>query len=160
MSNSKVIVFRSGNEDYAVSVDYIISIEKVESTNRIPHLPSYVDGFTKSRGELLPILDFEQILYNKSNQSDDNKLIMIKVDGFSFALKVVEAKEILDIPEELLMQVGLVNYSKTRYFTAVANLEGGMITIVSPSILVDSLEGIKEIKEYMVQAKIEQQEQL
>lgn len=159
MTNSKVVVFRSGNEDYAVSVDQIVSIEKVEHTNRIPHLPNYVDGLTKSRGELVPILDFEQILYNTSNQSDESKLIMIKVEGFSFALKVVEAKEILDIPEDKLMQVGLVNYSKTRYFTAVANLEERMITIVSPSILVDSLEGIKEIKDFLVQAKAEEQEQ-
>lgn len=160
MTNSKVVVFRSGNEEYAVSVDHIVSIEKVENTNRIPHLPNYVDGLTKSRGELVPILDFEQILYKQTNQAQESKLIMIKVDGFSFALKVAEAKEILDIPETLLMQVGLVNYSKTRYFTAVANLENRMITIVSPLILVDSLEGIKEIKDFLIQAKTEEQEQL
>lgn len=150
MSNSKVVVFRSGNEEYAVSVDHVISIERVENTNRIPHLPDYVDGFTRNRGELLPILDFENILYGRSNHDSESKLLVLKVQEFSFAIKVLEATEILDIPEDKLMQVGLVNYSKTRYFTAVANLEDRMITIVSPAILVDSLEGIKEIKQYMV----------
>lgn len=157
MANTKVVVFRSGNEEYAVSVDHVISIEKVENTNRIPHLPDYVDGFTKNRGDLLPILDFEIILYNRSNQHAESKLLVLKVDEFSFALKVLEATEILDIPEELLMQVGLVNYSKTRYFTAVANLENRMITLVSPAVLVDSLDGIKEIKQYMVNLEAQEE---
>ncbi|MBQ0140536.1 MAG: chemotaxis protein CheW [Kurthia sp.] len=159
MANSKVVVFRSGNEEYAISVDHVISIEKVEFTNRIPHLPVYVDGLTKNRGELLPILDFERILYNVQGRSEDSKLLVLQVGDFTFALKVLEAKEILDIPEELLMQVGLVSYSKTRYFTAVANLDERMITIVSPEVLVDSLEGIKEIKQFMQKAKNEEKEQ-
>ena len=42
-----------------------------------------------------------------------------------------------------------MNYAKTNYFTAVANLEDRMITCVEPKILVDSLEGIREIIEYL-----------
>lgn len=153
MTNSKVVVFRCGQEEYAVSVDYVISIEKIEMTNRIPHLPDYVDGLTKNRGELVPILDFERILYGRSGGGDLSRLLVLHVDDFTFALKVLEAKEILDIPTEQLNQVGLVNYARTRYFTAVANLDERMITLVSPSVLVDSLEGIKEIKQYMVDLK-------
>lgn len=159
MANSKVVVFRSGHEEYAISVDHVISIEKVEFTNRIPHLPDYVDGLTKNRGELLPILDFERILYNVQGRGEECKLLVLQVEDFTFALKVLEAKEILDIPQELLIQVGLVSYSKTRYFTAVANLDERMITLVSPEVLVDSLEGIKDIKQFMQQAKNEEKEQ-
>ncbi|HWI47470.1 MAG TPA: chemotaxis protein CheW, partial [Rummeliibacillus sp.] len=99
--------------------------------------------------ELLPILDFEQILYRQPANSTEAKLIVLQSDDFIFGLLVSEAKEILDIEEEQLKQVGLVNYAKTQYFSAVANLEQRMITLVSPDVLVNTLDGIKEIKAYM-----------
>ncbi|MFJ8262035.1 chemotaxis protein CheW [Rummeliibacillus sp. NPDC094406] len=149
MPNVKVVVFRCGQEEYAIPVEKVVSIEKAERVNRIPHLPDYVLGLTRIRNELLPILDFEQILYRQPANSSEAKMIVLQSDDFIFGLLVVEAKEILDIEEEQLKQVGLVNYAKTQYFSAVANLEQRMITIVSPDVLVNTLDGIKEIKAYM-----------
>lgn len=74
---------------------------------------------------------------------------MLNTDVVNYGLLVTEAREILDFDESVLQQLGLVNYSKTRYFTAVANLENRMITYVDPKILVNSLEGIREIIDYL-----------
>lgn len=149
MPNMKVIVFKSGQEEYAISVEKVVSIEKFERVNRIPHMPDYVLGLVKIRGELIPILDFEQILYGRKGDSSDAKIIILQIEDFIFGLLVLEAKEILDIEEEKLKQIGLVNYAKTQYFSAVANLEERMITIVSPEVLVNTLDGIKDLKSYM-----------
>lgn len=158
MTSSTVVVFRCGNEDYAIAVDQIISIEKVAHINPVPHLPHYVVGLTKNRGELLPVLDFERILYNRSANSHDTRLVIVQADDFVFGLQVVEAKEILVLSDDVLKQVGLVNYAQTKYFTAVANLDDRMITVVSPNVLCDTLDGIKEIKQYMVEMKQQQAE--
>lgn len=158
MTSSTVVVFRCGNEDYAIAVDQIISIEKVAHINPVPHLPHYVVGLTKNRGELLPVLDFERILYNRSANSQDTRLVIVQADDFVFGLQVVEAKEILVLSDDVLKQVGLVNYAQTKYFTAVANLDDRMITVVSPNVLCDTLDGIKEIKQYMVEMKQQQAE--
>ncbi|MGG0656417.1 chemotaxis protein CheW [Rummeliibacillus pycnus] len=149
MPSMKVVIFRCGEEEYAIPVERVVSIEKVERINRIPHLPDYVLGLTRIRSELIPILDFEQILYHHPANSSEAKMIVVQVDDFIFGLVVLEAKEILDIEEDQLKQVGLVNYAKTQYFSAVANLENRMITLVSPDVLVDTLDGIKEIKAYL-----------
>lgn len=156
MTSSTVVVFRCGNEDYAIAVDQIISIEKVAHINPVPHLPHYVVGLTKNRGELLPVLDFERILYNRSANSQDTRLVIVQADDFVFGLQVVEAKEILVLSDDVLKQVGLVNYAQTKYFTAVANLDDRMITVVSPNVLCDTLDGIKEIKQYMIEMKQQQ----
>lgn len=158
MTSSTVVVFRCGNEDYAIAVDQIISIEKVAHINPVPHLPHYVVGLTKNRGELLPVLDFERILYNRSANSQDTRLVIVQADDFVFGLQVVEAKEILVLSDDVLKQVGLVNYAQTKYFTAVANLDDRMITVVSPNVLCDTLDGIKEIKQYMIEMKQQQAE--
>jgi purine-binding chemotaxis protein CheW len=62
---------------------------------------------------------------------------------------VHEAKEILDIPEGALTQVGLMAYSRTKYFSGVINLEDRLITMIDPDVLVESLDGIREIQDYM-----------
>jgi len=156
LSNEKVVVFQCGNEDYAVSIEHVVSIEKLEHVNPIPHLPNYLIGLMKIRGELVPIIDFEQILYNRSGVDHDQaRVVTMHTEDLTVGLLVKEAKEILDIDEENLKQIGLVNYTKTRYFTAVANLEDRMITIVDASILVRTLEGFNDIQTYVEEVKKE-----
>lgn len=156
MTSVKVVVFRCGNEDYAIPVDHVVSIEKLEQINPIPHLPNYFLGLMKIRGELVPIVDFEQILYGRSASSDEQvRVIVLQTEDMFIGLLVLEAKEILDIANEDLKQIGLVNYSKTQYFSSVANLENRVITIIDPSILVRTVDGIKEIQTYLESVKAE-----
>ncbi|MFK4997707.1 chemotaxis protein CheW [Bacillus sp. N9] len=49
MLTEKVVVFHAGKEEYAIPIPYVISIEKIEAMNPIPHLPAYVVGMTKAR---------------------------------------------------------------------------------------------------------------
>lgn len=149
MAFEQAVVFQCGNEEYAVPVEQVVSIERLERINPIPHLPQYLLGFTEIRGQLVPVLDFNQILYNKLSEDDTCRIIVLNTDVVNYGLVVTEAKEILNFSENELVQVGLVSYLKTRYFTAVANLENRMITCVDPKILVSSLEGIREIIEYL-----------
>lgn len=149
MGFEKSVVFTCGYEEYAVPVEQVVSIEKLERITPIPHLPSYLLGFTRARGELIPVIDFERILYNQPSSGEHVRMIILNTDVVNYGLVVGEAREIRDFEPTILKQMGLVNYSKTRYFTAVANLEDRMITCVDPKILVNSLEGIREIIEYL-----------
>lgn len=150
MSELKVVVVQCGNEEYALPVDSVISIEKLEQINPIPHLPEYMLGLMKTRGELVPILDFEQILYGRSaEKNDDVRIVVVQTGSLLIGLLVLDAKEILDIPESTMTSTGLLAYSKTPYFTTVANLENRMITIVDPEILSRTLTGMDAIGEYV-----------
>jgi purine-binding chemotaxis protein CheW len=150
LTTTKVVVFQVGTEEYAISIEHVISIEKVEGNTPIPHLPVYVKGIVKVRGELLPVLDFEEILYHRTIQyNDQTRMIVVKTDDLSIGVLVNDAKEIIDIEKEHLKQLGLVAFNKTSYFTSIANLDSRLITIIDPSKLVQSLEGINEIQQYM-----------
>ena len=158
MGFEKAVVFLCGTEEYAVPVDQVISIEKLERVTPIPHLPNYLLGFTRIRGELTPVIDFERVLYNRPTSTNSSKVIVLKTEEINYGLLVADAKEIIDFDEDVLKQLGLVNYAKTKYFTAVANLEDRMISCVDPSILVHSLEGMREIIEYLHKMQHEEQQ--
>lgn len=158
MKFEQVVVFACSTEEYAVPVEQVVSIEKVEHITPIPHLPNYLLGFTRNRGELIPVIDFQMILYNRPTQGDLTRMVVLNTDVVNFGLVVSDAREIITLKEEELMQVGLVNYSKTKYFTAVANLENRMITCVDPKVLVSSLEGIRQIVDYLHEMLAETEE--
>lgn len=157
MGFEKSVVFACGQEEYAVPVEQVVSIEKLEHVTPIPHLPHYLLGFTRARGELIPVIDFQRILYNRSSSGEQVRIIILNTDVVNYGLVVTDAREILDFGQDILKQVGLVNYAKTAYFTAVANLENRMITCVDPKVLVNSLEGIREIIEYLHKMIAEEQ---
>lgn len=146
----KVVVFQVGKEEYAIPIHFVMSIEKVEGIIPIPHLPNYVKGIVKVRDELVPVLEFERILYNRSLKANESvKMIVLQTEELPFGVIVTEAKEIINIPAESLKQLGLIAYGKTSYFSGIANLDSRIITIIDPSVLVKSLDGIREIQEYM-----------
>ena len=152
MEHMKAIVIRCGNEEYAIPVEQTVSIEELEHVNPIPHLPDYLLGLMRIRGELVPILDFQQILYRTSAKDDPNaKVVVVQTEGVFFGLLVLEAKEILDITTDCLTTQGLMAYSKTPYFSSVANLENRMITMIDPKVLSETLAGMEEITEYVEQ---------
>ncbi|MDZ5712090.1 chemotaxis protein CheW [Jeotgalibacillus haloalkalitolerans] len=149
----KVVVFTCGNEEYAISIHEIVSIEKAEKVTAVPHLPKFMPGITEVRGELVPVLDFEQILYHQPLVAEDAKMLVVKTEQLSIAIRVKDAKEIIDIPSEQLKEIGLAAYKHTEYFTGVAQRENRLITIIDPEILTENLEGMKEIRDYMIQMK-------
>lgn len=157
MSDVKAVIVQCGQEEYALPVDTVVSIEKLERVNPIPHLPDYMLGLMKIRGELVPILDFQQILYGKSAKDDPNaRIVVVQTENLFIGLLVLDAKEILDIPESKLTSSGLMAYSRTPYFKTVANLEERMITVVDAEILSQTLTGMDEIGEYVQSQRIQE----
>ncbi len=148
MNVSKIVVFRTGDEEYGMPIEHVISIEKLEDINVIPNMPYYMKGVVKVRGELIPVLDTYQIFYNQDITVDhDVKLIVIQSDEALVALIVKEAKEIIDIQESQLKKLTVGVFQATKYFPAVASLEKRLILIIDPNLLLSSLEKFEIVKE-------------
>ncbi len=158
MSDIKAVIVQCGSEEYALEVEKVVSIEKLEKINPIPHLPEYMLGLMKIRGELVPVLDFQQILYSNTIREKENaKVVVVQTESLHIGLLVLDAKEIIDIPESKLTSSGLMAYSKTPYFTTIANLEERMITVVNPEILSQTLTGMDAISEYVKEQEMVEQ---
>ena len=148
--SEKAVVFKVNKEDYGVPISFVISIEKLPEVNPIPQLPSFVKGIVKVRDELIPVLDLEELLYGQELKKDEHsRMIVLKADMLSIGLFVREAKEIIDIPSDQLKKVALMGYQKTKFFSGVANLDNGLITMIDPNLLISSLEKVDKIQEYV-----------
>ncbi|ARD46864.1 chemotaxis protein CheW [Sporosarcina sp. P37] len=146
----QTVIVRTGNEEYALPVESVISIEKLGYVTPIPHLPDYLLGLMRFRGELVPILDMSQIFYRRATPRDaESHVVVVKTDQLEIGLLVLDAREILELPEDRLTSAALKAYSKTPYFITVANLDHRVVTVIDPMIMANSLQGMDEISRYM-----------
>ncbi|KIL45907.1 chemotaxis protein CheW [Jeotgalibacillus campisalis] len=157
MDNSqKYVIFTSGSEEYAVKIESVLSIEKNEAISPIPHLPDYMLGITNVRGDLLPVLDYEKILGQRTgNEMNHANILVLKTDNLILALRVKEAREILSLSDSSIKEMGLIAYSKANYITGIAQVENRLITLVDPAKMANSLEGMKEVVTYIDKLKTE-----
>jgi purine-binding chemotaxis protein CheW len=152
MSNmDKIVVFNCGNEEYGLSIQHVISIEKPGPLTPIPQFPPYVKGMSKIREEVLPILDLRTVLYGVDTDSDavETRWIILQDKEFVFGLICSQAKEIIEVSDSSMTKLGLSGYIKTEYLRGVANINGRLITIIDHFQLLHSLDGMNQLEEYV-----------
>lgn len=67
----------------------------------------------------------------------------------SVGVLVKAAREILEIPVESIQRPELASFQKIHFFTGIATLPDRMIMVLDPKLIVQSLEGLKEVKAAM-----------
>lgn len=147
---SQVVIFRTGNEEYAVPMQYVVSIEKTEGLTPIPQMPDYVKGVIEIRDQIIPVFDLEFIFYQRFTAIDEGcRLVVIQIEGMLIGIIVNEAKEIIDISSEKIKKIGLISTPRTKYLSGVASLNGRLIAVINPNYLINSLDGMNKLRDFL-----------
>jgi len=150
MESKKLVIFQANQEEYGVSVEYVVSIEKLDKVTPIPQMPVYMKGLMKVRDELIPVLDTRQILFrDQTDLTDKSRVIVVQTTELSVALLVEDAKEILDVQKETIKPLSLIAANGSNYISGMVNLDKRLIAVIDPGRLVDGLREMDEIKEEM-----------
>lgn len=74
----KVIVFRLKDEEYAVSVQQIGSIERMQPITRVPQTAEFMKGVINLRGVVIPIIDLSARFGVKETElNEETRIISI-----------------------------------------------------------------------------------
>ncbi len=95
----KLVTFRIDQELYAVAVEAVRSIEKVQPIRPVPHAPEHVVGIMNLRGVVMTVADLRSILhFPLGDFTEDTRLMVIGQTAFV----VDEALDVQDISEDQL----------------------------------------------------------
>lgn len=95
----KVIVFQLKNEEYAIPVQQVRSIEKVQHITRVPRTPKFVKGVINLRGVVTPIIDLrERFGIEAIPFNEQTRIIIVALDDMEVGLVVDAANDVLDLP--------------------------------------------------------------
>lgn len=99
--DNKVIVFQLEDEEYAIPVHSVGSIERVLPITRVPRTAPYVKGVINLRGVVTPVIDLKQKLKNKPTTFDDEtRIIIVNVKEVTVGLIVDSANDVIDIKRD------------------------------------------------------------
>ena len=146
----KVIVFQLNNEEYAVSVDQVGSIERIQPITRVPQTADFVKGVINSRGVVIPVIDLRiRFGLDEIEHSDSTRIIIFYLDDIEVGLIVDVANDVVDIPENIIEPppevVGTVHVD---YIEGVAKLDDRLLILLDLQkvLTTDEIEHLKSVE--------------
>lgn len=146
----KVIVFQLNNEEYAVSVEQVGSIEMMLPITRVPQAADFVKGVINLRGVIIPVIDLrirfglEEIEY-----TDTTRIIIFYLEDMEVGLIVDVANDVVDVPENIIEPppevVGTVHVD---YIEGVAKLDERLLILLDLQkvLTTDEIEHLKKVE--------------
>jgi purine-binding chemotaxis protein CheW len=126
------VVFRVGDEEFAVDIKRVKEIIRVREATRIPRTPSYIQGVINLRGDVIPVIDLRRRFELESIEvTGDTRTIIIEVGKDLVGFIVDSVTEVLRIVEdEVEPPPNNVAGLRSEYLLGVGKVDGRLIIIL------------------------------
>lgn len=97
----QIIVFKQGDEEYALQIDQIKEVVITPNITRMPQTPSYIKGVANIRGNIIAIMDLEEMFnLRRTNTATDGKnfTLVVESEDVKMGLLVREVPNTLSVP--------------------------------------------------------------
>lgn len=154
----QVVIFALGQEEYAMPIEVVREITRLEEVRSIPQAPAYVRGLINLRGKAIPLIDLhirfgigETKLTNSSISTTDNALpedqnasaLITEVHGNQVGFAVDQVREVrilenIDPPPPLVT---------APFIGGIVNLSDRIIMLLIPEKILggDEVQGLIRI---------------
>lgn len=149
----QVVVFALGQEEYAMPIEVVREITRLEEVSTIPQAPSYVCGVITIRGGAIPLIDLhvrfgidpiKMTTEGSDAQEDQNTFALItEVYGNPVGFAVDQLREVRTL-ENIVSPPSLVT---APYIGGVVNLPDRIIIQLIPEHILESneLKGLEQL---------------
>jgi purine-binding chemotaxis protein CheW len=101
MAEKQYVVFGLDGQEYGVDIITVQEIILPTKVTKLPNMPSHVLGVFNLRGNIITLLDLKiRFGMKKSEQTENTRYIVMKVDENSFGILVDEIHEVVKIKDE------------------------------------------------------------
>jgi len=124
----QIVVFKLGEEHFAVETDRVQSINDMMGITVVPKAPSYIKGLINLRGSIKSLVDIHLLLNLESNNEQSNIIILKVKEEEEIGISVDEVEEVLDIDERNIQKMD--NSQVNQYVKGIVNQDGRLLTII------------------------------
>ncbi|MGL4523833.1 MAG: chemotaxis protein CheW [Bacilli bacterium] len=139
----KYIVFQLRNEEYAIPVITVKSIEKFQPITRVPRTLPYIRGVMNLRGVVTPIIDLRQRFGLPSpDEWEDMRIIITSTSESDLGFIVDAANDVLDVESDQIEPASnILEMVDTEFIEGVIKIENRLITILKLNELISNIGG-------------------
>jgi purine-binding chemotaxis protein CheW len=95
----QVVVFRVGQEEFAVHIDSVREIIAMTTITTIPRAPSFVRGVIDLRGTVIPVIDLrERFQLSPTEETGEKRITVVEMAGQLVGCMVDDVDEVLTLP--------------------------------------------------------------
>lgn len=143
----KVIIFQLKDEEYALPVKQVGSIERMQHITRVPQAEPFVKGVINLRGVVTPILDLRiKFGIEEAEPSDSTRIIIVHIPNLEVGLIVDAAYDVIDIPADAVEpSPEVVGSLEADYIEGVVNLENRLLILLNMEKVL-SLKGNSQLE--------------
>lgn len=151
MDELKVVVFRVGSEEYAISIEDVVSIERMQPLTSLPKSPEYISGVINIRDVVTPVLDLRVALGQEQFTNHDlTRIILIRIGEKPVGLVVDAATDVMDIPVDTIQKPELVGMQMDSFLKGVSKLSERLLIILDIQKLLTEVDAFDKLKDFQV----------
>ena len=127
-----VVVFRLANEYYALDIQLVQEIVRMQTITAIPGAEEWVRGITNLRGRVVPVLDLGRRCGKSiAELSTETRIVVVNaVDGM-VGLTVDSVTEVMRIPGEAITSpTGVVSREQAAFLRGIAKLPDRLVSLM------------------------------
>ncbi len=143
----KYVTFKSGNEYFALKIEYVREIIVYQEITAIPESEEYIKGLINLRGKIIPVMDVRiRFKQEPLAYTDRTCIIIVNVKDTVVGLIVERVAEVVEIkPENILPPPTLGNEEKNqnkqnKYVCGVGKVGDDVKLILDPDKLLKDEE--------------------
>ncbi|OJF93922.1 chemotaxis protein CheW [Alkalibacterium sp. 20] len=132
------ILFKAGNQTFALPIDQTDKIIALENITRIPDVSSYIIGVQDIEDEVIAIIDLADRFFAQPNQNqEETEIILVNWKETKVGLLVDEVKTVqaYDTADLIDKEAEKVDGLSTSYITAFVQSQDEIIPVLDPHSL-------------------------
>ncbi len=96
----QLVTFTIGDEEYGIPIVSVQEINRLQEITRVPRSPSFIEGVTNLRGEVIPMVDLRKRFNIGEKERDDRtRLVIVNINGKKTGFIVDRVNEVTRIPK-------------------------------------------------------------
>lgn len=149
----QVVIFALGQEEYAMPIEIVREITRLDNVRPIPQAPAYVMGLINIRGSAIPLIDLhsrfgvakneESALAKEDSSADYNLALITEVNGEAVAFSVDQVREV-SVLDQIAPPPPLVT---APFIGGIVNLPQRIIMCLIPEMILgkEELQGLQKL---------------
>lgn len=124
----QVVIFRLGDEQFAVETVKVQGINDIMEITRVPKAPPHIKGLINLRGNVISLLNINLLLdISKDEEIEQNNIIILNMEDENVGITVDEVDEVLEIEEDIIEK----NEDKKKsYIKGIINFKDRVVTLI------------------------------
>lgn len=133
MAENQFVIFRLGDEKYAVDILNVGGISEFREVTKVPNAPAFVDGIINLRGDIIPVVNLKKRFNIADKKADsDTRIIINTINGKDIGFVVDEASQVIKIDDGDIEEApDIIKGADRQYISGIGKVDDQIVILLN-----------------------------